>query len=125
MKDPQQVELITNYSSIYSTEHQLNIRSKIFHNCLLITKITKIIYYKNLSLYGSFIEFLMDFCTYDDILDVIWITNKMLLHFKFSKSGQILHVHKTSFPRSSHKYIICKYLATVQVFSYYKNRNQH
>ena len=45
----------------------------------------------------------MDFCIYDDILDMIQIPDKTLLHFKFSKSGQILHVDKTCFPRPSHK----------------------
>ena len=49
----------------------------------------------------SFIESLMDFCMYDDILDTIWITEKSL-HFKLSKSSQILHVDKTSFPRPGH-----------------------
>ena len=33
----------------------------------------------------SFIEFLMDFCIYDDILVMIQITNKKLLHFKLIK----------------------------------------
>ena len=51
----------------------------------------------------SFIEFLMDFCIYDDILNAIWITDKKLLHFKLSKSGQILCVDKISFPRPGHK----------------------
>ena len=51
-----------------------------------------------------FIEFFMDFCIYNDILDTIWITDKSLLHFKFSKSGQILRVDKSSFP-GSHIYI--------------------
>ena len=50
----------------------------------------------------SFIAFLMAFCTYDDILDTLWITDEKLLHFKLSKSGQILHVDKTGFPRLSH-----------------------
>ena len=49
-KNLQQVELTHN--SISSTELQLNIHSKIFNNCLLIMKITKIICYNNLSLYG-------------------------------------------------------------------------
>ena len=35
-------------------------------------------------------------------LDTIWITDKKLLHFKLSKSGQILCVDKTSFPRPGH-----------------------
>ena len=34
----------------------------------------------------SFMEFLMDFCIYDGILDAIQITDKKLLHFKLSKS---------------------------------------
>ena len=50
-------------------------------------------------------KFLMDFCIYDDILDTIQIAGKKLLHFKLSKSGQILHVGKTGFPRPSHKFI--------------------
>ena len=56
----------------------------------------------------SFIELLMDFCIYDDILDTIQITDEKILHFKLSKSGQILHVDKTCFPRPSHifKYIV-------------------
>ena len=44
----------------------------------------------------------MDFCTYDDILDTIWITDKKLLHFQVSKLGQILCVDKTGFPRPGH-----------------------
>ena len=52
----------------------------------------------------SFIEFLMAFCMYDDIFDTIRITDNQLLHFKFSKSGQILCVDKTSFSRPSHIY---------------------
>ena len=35
------------------------------------------------------IEFFMDYCIYDDILDTIQITDKKLLHFKLSKSGHI------------------------------------
>ena len=34
----------------------------------------------------------MDFCIYDDILDTRQITDKKSLHFKLSKSGQILCV---------------------------------
>ena len=56
-----------------------------------------------------FIEFLMDFCIYDDIFVAIWITDKKLLHFKLSKSGQILHVDKTGFLR--HNYIVATYIA--------------
>ena len=52
----------------------------------------------------NFIEFLMDFCIYNDILDTMQITNKMLLHFKLQKSGQILLVDKTCFPRPGHIY---------------------
>ena len=50
----------------------------------------------------SFIEFFMDCCTYNDILDTIWITDKKLLHFKLSNPGQILHIDKTGFPRPGH-----------------------
>ena len=50
----------------------------------------------------NFIEFLMDFCIYDDILDMIQITDKKVLHFKLSKSGQILRVDKICFPRPGH-----------------------
>ena len=50
----------------------------------------------------NFIEFLMDFCIYGDILDTIQITDKKLLHVKLSKSGQIVCVDKTCFPRPSH-----------------------
>ena len=49
---------------------------------------------------------------YDDILDTILITDKMFVHFKLSKSGQILRVDKTGFPRPSHIYksfIKCSY----------------
>ena len=34
---------------------------------------------------AGFIEFFMDFCIYDDILDAILITDKKLLQFKLSK----------------------------------------
>ena len=63
-----------------------------------------------------FIKFFMEFCTYDDILDTIWITDRKLLHFKLSKSGQILSVDKTGVPRLSHIFIkkfwynICIYM---------------
>ena len=43
----------------------------------------------------------------DDIVDTILITDKKLLHFKLSKSGQILRIDMTSFPRPSH---ICWYI---------------
>ena len=46
----------------------------------------------------SFTEFLMDFCIYDNILDTILITDKKLLHFEISKSGQIIHVNRPVFP---------------------------
>ena len=45
----------------------------------------------------NFIEFLMDFYIYGDGLDTILITDKMLLHFKLSRLGQILCVDKTGF----------------------------
>ena len=53
----------------------------------------------------SFIEFFMDFCTYDGILDTMYITDMKLLHFTLSKLGQILRVDKTCFPRPGHIYI--------------------
>ena len=65
----------------------------------------------------SFIEFLMDFCIYDDILDTIWIANKKLLHFKLSKSGQILHLDKTYFPRPGHIYDLNIDLFMIPVYS--------
>ena len=52
----------------------------------------------------SFIEFLMDYCTYDDILDNIWITDKSYC-ILISKAGQILHIDKTGFPRPGHIYM--------------------
>ena len=52
----------------------------------------------------NFIEFLKDFCIYDDILDKIQTTTKKLLYFELSKLGQILHVDKTCFPRLGHIY---------------------
>ena len=48
---------------------------------------------------------------YDDILDIITITDKKLLHFKLSKLGQILSADKTGFPRSGH---IIYYVGVVQ-----------
>ena len=44
----------------------------------------------------------MNFCKYDDILDIMQATDKKLLHFKLSKWGQILCVDKTDFPRPSY-----------------------
>ena len=58
----------------------------------------------------NFIEFLMDFCIHDDIFNIIHITNKKLLHFKLSKSGQILRVDKTYFPRPGHILYIYVYI---------------
>ena len=58
--------------------------------------------YQNLAISVSFIEFLMDVYIYDDITDIIRNTDKKLLHFKFSKSGQNFHVDKTGFPRPGH-----------------------
>ena len=57
------------------------------------------------------LKFLMDFCPCDDILHTLWITNKKLLHFKLSKSGQILCIDKTGFPRLGyihHNIIVCE-----------------
>ena len=56
-----------------------------------------------------FIAFHMDFGTYDDIIDTIWIIDKKLLHFKLTKLGQILRVDKTGFPRPGHICIIHNY----------------
>ena len=50
----------------------------------------------------NFIEFLIDFCIYDDIVDMIQVIVKELLHVKLSQSGQILHADKTCFPRPGH-----------------------
>ena len=52
----------------------------------------------------SFIDFPMDFYIYDDIFNAVLIIDKKLLRFKLSKSGQILHVDKTGFPRPCHIY---------------------
>ena len=67
---------------------------------LIYTKYTCLYYgnYISCSVYAiypksvSFIEFLMDFCIYNDILDTIWITDNILLHFNRSKSSPILRV---------------------------------
>ena len=56
----------------------------------------------------NFIKLFMVFSIYDDILDTIQITDRTLLHFKLSKSGQVLCVDKTCFPRPSH--ILCEIL---------------
>ena len=70
----------------------------------------------------NFIEFLMDFhvdfyiIIYDNILDMIQIANrwKVIIHFKQSKSGQILHVNKTCFPRPGHIWRVKKPLARLE-----------
>ena len=49
----------------------------------------------------------MDFCIYDDMLNTIQIIDTKLLHFKLSKSGQILYADKTGFPRPGHRYSYC------------------
>ena len=53
---------------------------------------------------AAFIEFLMDFNIYDDILDTIdyMIIDKNLLHFELSKLGEILCVDMTGFLRPGH-----------------------
>ena len=51
----------------------------------------------------TFTEFLMDVCIYLDILKMIQVTDEKSLHFKLSKSGQILRVDNTCFPRPDHK----------------------
>ena len=61
----------------------------------------------------NFIKFLMDCCISDDILDTIQITDRKLLYVKLSKSGQILRVGKTCFPRPSHIYLIS--LVTIEL----------
>ena len=82
---------------------------------LIYTKYTCLYYGIYLLLYVcypksvSFIAFLKEFYIYDDILGTIWITDKKLLHFKPSKSDQILRV---GFPRTGHicsglEYFIC------------------
>ena len=68
----------------------------------------------------NFIVYLMDFCMYDDILDMIQITNKKLLHFKFLKSGQSLHVDKTCFPRPGHILFHFKFMHLVKNSKSYK-----
>ena len=52
----------------------------------------------------NFIEFLIDCYISDDILHMIEMTDKKLLHVKLSKLGQILRVDKTCFPRPCHIY---------------------
>ena len=72
----------------------------------------------------SFIEFLMDFCIYDDILDAIQITDKKSLNFN-SKSGQILHVDKSGFPRLGHIYTHVALIIDVRdVYNYIKSYNK-
>ena len=57
----------------------------------------------------SFIEIPMNFCIYDKIHITMIKSKKInLLHFKLSKLGQILHVHKTGFLRPTHIYGILK-----------------
>ena len=65
----------------------------------------------------SFIEFLMDLCICDDIVDTIQITDKTLLHVKLSKSGQVLRVDKTCFPRPGH---ILYILIIAEVICFFK-----
>ena len=57
-----------------------------------------------------YLEFLMDFCIYDDILDTIQITGERLIHFKFSKLGQFFHVDTTYFP--------CKPICIIDIHNY-------
>ena len=64
------------------------------------------------------IKFLIDCCIYDDILDMIEMTDKKLLHVKLSKSGQILHVDKTCFPRPGHIYIYIYVHAIITIIVY-------
>ena len=70
----------------------------------------------------TFIEFLMDFCTYTDISDTIQIMGKKLLHFKLSKSGQIICVDKTGCPRPSHIFSKrCEVVNFVSIMNFYPN----
>ena len=59
---------------------------------------------------ASFIESLIDFCIYDDILDTMQHCQLhiyvQLLHFKLSKLGQILCVDKTGFSRLGHIFVM-------------------
>ena len=50
----------------------------------------------------SFIELFVDSYMYDYILAKILIEDKLLLHFKLSKSGHILLADMTGFYRTSH-----------------------
>ena len=45
----------------------------------------------------------------------------MLLHFKHSKSGQILHVDKTCFPRLGHICAYALYIFEKDLITFYKN----
>ena len=63
----------------------------------------------------SFIEFLMDLCIYDEILNAIRVTDKKLLHFKLSKSSPISRVDKACFPRCGNIYSQRKWLLIWQV----------
>ena len=66
----------------------------------------------------NFIEFLIDFCIYDDIVDTIQIIEEKLLHFKLLKLGQMLRVVKTYFPRPGH--ILLPILLTLILTAYRK-----
>ena len=57
----------------------------------------------------------MDLCIYNEILDMILITDKKLLHFKLSKSGQMLRVDKTCFPRLGHNCQHYVYLESIKM----------
>ena len=51
----------------------------------------------------SFIEFLMNFCIYDDILNTMQITDKSYYILNSQNEVKILCVDKTGFPRHGHK----------------------
>ena len=85
--------------------------------CLIYTKYTcsyygtYILFFINHAKSVSFIEFLMDFCIYIDILDTILNAEKSyILHFKLLILGHILHVDKTGFLKPGHIYITCSYV---------------
>ena len=58
----------------------------------------------------SFIEFLMECCIHDKKIYNTYqlIKDKILLHFKVSKLGQILCVDKIGFFRPSHAHMVMK-----------------
>ena len=66
----------------------------------------------------------MDFCIYDENLDTIQLTDKKLLHFKLSKSGQILHVDKTFSQARLHILLMCKIIES-QLYLCWSKKSKH